>query len=62
MASTTLSAQSTALRVAGGWQAGLPQGVGVYRWADGSDYDGEWQVSFANLELSRPVYHVLLNS
>lgn len=31
--------------VTGGWQAGLPQGVGVYGWADGSEYDGEWQVS-----------------
>lgn len=30
--------------VTGGWQAGLPQGVGVYQWADGSEYDGEWQV------------------
>ena len=29
---------------AGGWQSGLPQGDGVYTWADGSQYDGNWQV------------------
>lgn len=28
----------------GSWQAGLPQGQGIYTWADGSVYEGEWQV------------------
>ena len=28
----------------GSWQAGLPQARGTYTWADGSRYEGEWQV------------------
>ena len=27
---------------AGGWVNALPDGEGVYKWADGSEYSGDW--------------------
>jgi hypothetical protein len=38
----------------GAWAKGLPEGEGVYTWADGSTYEGAWQARRPRAAPARP--------